>query len=113
MVFFASELFRNVFFIYYLNNSLSFFFYKFWKNNQKIHLEKQEYDQLFDFIPSVLSYLETIKTTVCFLTKALQEMNIQKENEALRSFNKIELQFSSKSTIFKNFCKLNVTNLDV
>ena len=34
-----------------------------WKNNQKFQLEKKEYDKLFDFIPAVLSYVETFKKT--------------------------------------------------
>ena len=32
-----------------------------WKNNQNFQLEKKEYDNLVDFIPSVLSYVETFK----------------------------------------------------
>ena len=44
-----------------------------WKNNQKFQLEKEEYDKLVDFIPSVLSYVETFKKTynVSLLTNAL------------------------------------------
>ena len=34
-----------------------------WKNNQKFQLEKEEYDKLVDFIPSVLSHVETFKKT--------------------------------------------------
>ena len=34
-----------------------------WKNNQNFQLEKKEYDNLVDFIPSVLSYVETFKKT--------------------------------------------------
>ena len=34
-----------------------------WKNNQKFQLKKKEYDNLVDFIPSVLSYVETFKKT--------------------------------------------------
>ena len=34
-----------------------------WKNNQKFQLEKEEYDNLVDFITSVLSYVETFKKT--------------------------------------------------
>ena len=34
-----------------------------WKNNQKFQLKKEEYDKLVDFIPSVLSYVETFKKT--------------------------------------------------
>ena len=34
-----------------------------WKNNQNFQLEKKEYDNLVDFIPSVLSYVETLKKT--------------------------------------------------
>ena len=34
-----------------------------WKNNQNFQLEKKEYDNLVDFLPSVLSYVETFKKT--------------------------------------------------
>ena len=32
-----------------------------WKNNQDFQLEKEKYDELVDFIPSVLSYVGTFK----------------------------------------------------
>ena len=32
-----------------------------WKNNQKFQMEKEEYDKLIDFYPSILSYVETFK----------------------------------------------------
>ena len=34
-----------------------------WKNIQKLQLEKEEYDKLVDFIPSVLAFVETFKKT--------------------------------------------------
>ena len=36
----------------------------FWKNNQKFQLEKEEFDKLIGFFPSVLSYVETFEN--CF-----------------------------------------------
>ena len=35
----------------------------FWKNNQKLQLEKEEYDKLINFIPSFMTYVETFTKT--------------------------------------------------
>ena len=44
-----------------------------WKNNQNFHLEKKEYDNLVDFIPSVLSYVETFKKTCIIIDECTVE----------------------------------------
>ena len=44
-----------------------------WKNNQKFQLEKEEYDKLVDFIPSVLSYVETFKKTCIIIDECVVE----------------------------------------
>ena len=44
-----------------------------WKNNQKIQLEKEEYDKLVDFIPSILSYVETFKKTCIIIDECTVE----------------------------------------
>ena len=44
-----------------------------WKNNQKFQLEKEEYDKLVDFIPSVLSYVETFKKTCIIIDECTVE----------------------------------------
>ena len=46
---------------------------KTWKNNQNFQLEKKEYDNLLDFIPSVLSYVETFKKTCIIIDECLVE----------------------------------------
>ena len=43
-----------------------------WKNNQKFQLEKK-YDNLVDFIPSVLSYVETFKKTCIIIDECTVE----------------------------------------
>ena len=44
-----------------------------WKSNQKFQLEKVEYDKLADFIPSVLSYVETFKKTCIIIDECTVE----------------------------------------
>ena len=44
-----------------------------WKNNQNFQLEKKEYDNLVDFIPSVLSYVETFKKTCIIIDECTVE----------------------------------------
>ena len=44
-----------------------------WKNNQHFQLEKKEYDNLVDFIPSVLSYVETFKKTCIIIDECTVE----------------------------------------
>ena len=44
-----------------------------WKNNQNFQLEKKESDNLVDFIPSVLSYVETFKKTCIIIDKCTVE----------------------------------------
>ena len=44
-----------------------------WINNQNFQLEKKEYDNLIDFIPSVLSYVETFKKTCIIIDKCTVE----------------------------------------
>ena len=44
-----------------------------WKNNQNFQLEKKEYDNLVDFIPSVLSYEETFKKTCIIIDECTVE----------------------------------------
>ena len=44
-----------------------------WKNNQNFQLEKKEYDSLVDFIPSVLSYVETFKKTCIIIDECTVE----------------------------------------
>ena len=46
---------------------------KTWKNNQNFQLEKKEYDNLVDFIPSVLSYVETFKKTCIIIDECTVE----------------------------------------
>ena len=50
-----------------------------WKNNQKFQLEKKEYDNLVDFIPSLLSYVETFKKT-CII---IDECTVEKERSEI------------------------------
>ena len=50
-----------------------------WKNNQKFQLEKKEYDNLVDFIPSLLSYVETFKKT-CII---IDECTVDKERSEI------------------------------
>ena len=51
-----------------------------WKNNQNFQLEKKEYDNLVDFIPSVLSYVETFKKTCIIIDECTVE-NERSETE--------------------------------
>ena len=51
-----------------------------WKNNQKFQLEKEEYDKLVDFIPCVLSYVETFKKT-CIINDECTVENERSEIE--------------------------------
>ena len=44
-----------------------------WKNNQNFQLERKEYDNLVDFIPSVLSYVETFKKTCIIIDECTVE----------------------------------------
>ena len=44
-----------------------------WKNNQNFQLEKKEYDNLVDFIPSVLFYVETFKKTCIIIDECTVE----------------------------------------
>ena len=44
-----------------------------WKHNQKFQLKKEEYDKLVDFIPSVLSYVETFKKTCIIIDECTVE----------------------------------------
>ena len=44
-----------------------------WKPNQKFQLEKEEYDKLVDFIPSILSYVETFKKTCIIIDECTVE----------------------------------------
>ena len=44
-----------------------------WKNNQNFQLEKKEHDNLVDFIPSVLSYVETFKKTCIIIDECTVE----------------------------------------
>ena len=44
-----------------------------WKNNQNFQLEKKEYDNLVDFIPSVLSDVETFKKTCIIIDECTVE----------------------------------------
>ena len=44
-----------------------------WKNNQNFQLEKKEYDNLVDLIPSVLSYVETFKKTCIIIDECTVE----------------------------------------
>ena len=43
------------------------------KNNQKFQFEKKEYDNLVDFIPSVLSYVETFKKNCIIIDECTVE----------------------------------------
>ena len=43
------------------------------KNNQKFQLKKEEYDKLVDFMPSVLSYVETVKITCIIIDECAVE----------------------------------------
>ena len=50
-----------------------------WKNNQNFQFEKEDYDKLNDFIPSVLAYEETfknfcIKNDECTVEKEFSEI---------------------------------------
>ena len=66
-----------------------------WKNKQKFQLEKEEYDKLVDFIPSVFSDAETFKKqTVSLLKNAMLKMKVQKLEEILRNFDSIKYDFS-------------------
>ena len=44
-----------------------------WKNNQNFQLEKKSMMILFDFIPSVLSYVETFKKTCIIIDECTVE----------------------------------------
>ena len=44
-----------------------------WKNNQNFQMEKKEYGNLVDFIPSVLSYVETFKKTCIIIDECTVE----------------------------------------
>ena len=44
-----------------------------WKNNQNFQLEKKEYDNLVDFISSVLSYVEIFKKTCIIIDECTVE----------------------------------------
>ena len=44
-----------------------------WKNNQNFQLERKEYDNWVDFIPSVLSYVETFKKTCIIIDECTVE----------------------------------------
>ena len=50
-----------------------------WKNNQNFQLERKEYDNLVDFIPSVLSYVETFKKT-CII---IEECTVENERSEI------------------------------
>ena len=52
-----------------------------WKNNQNFQLEKKEYDNMVDFIPSVLSYVETFKKT-CII---IDECTVENERSEIES----------------------------
>ena len=67
-------------------------------------MEKEEFDKLVDFIPSVLSYIETFKKTCIIIDECTVENYIQKLIEVLRYFDLIKYDFSSnkkeKTTFF-------------
>ena len=44
-----------------------------WKNNQNFQLERKEYDNLVDFIPSVLSFVETFNKTCIIIDECSVE----------------------------------------
>ena len=44
-----------------------------WKINRKFQLEKEEYDKLVDFIPSVLSYGKTFEKTCIIIDECTVE----------------------------------------
>ena len=74
-----------------------------WKNNQKFQLKKEEYDKLVDFIPSVLSYVETYKKT-CIITDECTVENERSElNKILRNFDLTKFDFSSNIKRKNNF----------
>ena len=74
-----------------------------WKNNQKFQLKKEEYDKLVDFIPSVLSYVETYKKT-CIITDECTVENERLElNKILRNFDLTKFDFSSNTKRKNNF----------
>ena len=50
-----------------------------WKNNQKIQSEKDEYDKLVDFEPSLLSYVERFKKT-CII---IDELDVENEHSEI------------------------------
>ena len=50
-----------------------------WKNNQKFQVEKEEYDKLVNFIPSVLTYTKTFKK-ICII---IDECTVENERSEI------------------------------
>ena len=79
-----------------------------WKNNQNFQLEKKEYENLVDFIPSVLSYVVTFKKTCINIDECT---DVQKLNEILKNFDLIKHDISS-NTKRKNYFPCTCIVLD-
>ena len=53
---------------------------RYWKNNQKFQWKKEKYDKLVDFIPSVLSNVETFKKKTCIM---IDECTVESEHSEI------------------------------